>query len=240
MSTAKLPDEAEGLSGQSTGMNLKAILKRIEHRLKAEGLSADGASKEAKKPDAIRNMRRAIKEGRKGVNSDTIAALAPVLKTTSAWLLDGKGSEHGDDSDVRSEDVAASLKSRPAARMVKLKGYVGAGDRAHYYAVSDEDFAEVEAPEGYSDRTVAVEIKGKSFGPLLDSWLVFYDDVRSPVTADLHGEICVVGLDDDRILIKQIKPAKNGTYNLLSNGSEPPIEGVRIEWAAKVIGMRAR
>ncbi len=147
--------------------------------------------------------------------------------------------EFGILADMRSEDVAAG-GGEPRKRTVRIKGYVGAGDQAHYYAVSDEDFAEVEAPALSSDQTVAVEIRGKSFGPLLDSWLVFYDDVRSPVTSDLFNEVCVVGLDDDRILIKQIKPNKNGTFTLLSNGNEPPIENVQIEWAAKVIGMRAR
>lgn len=144
------------------------------------------------------------------------------------------------DTDVRSEDVAASLDAPPPLRRVKIKGYVGAGAKAHFYAVSDEDYEEVEAPVGASDKTVAVEIKGSSFGPLLNTWLVFYDDVRSPVTEDLIGEVCVVGLADDRILIKEIRRDRRG-YRLLSNNpAEPPIENVRIEWAAKVTDMRPR
>lgn len=74
-------------------MNLQHILTRIEKRLKAVKLSADGASIKAKRPDAIRNIRRAIKEGRRGVSTDTIAALALVLNTTPSWLLEGKGPE---------------------------------------------------------------------------------------------------------------------------------------------------
>lgn len=198
-------------------MELSTVLKRIERRLKDLDLSADRASREAGKPDAIRNLRRAVKDGRQGVTTGTIAALAPVLKTTAAWLLEGKG--------------------QPAlaeGETVRLVGYVGAGAEAHYYAVAQGDLDEVPAPAGATAHTVAVEVRGESLGPLFDRWLVFYDDVRRPVTQDLYGKICVVGLPDDRILIKKLRPGTaKGKYRLLS-ATEPPIENVEIEWAAPV------
>lgn len=71
--------------------DLAAIYARITQRLDAVGLSASAASRLAGKPDAIRNLKRAIEDGRAraGVSTATIAAIAPVLQTTSAWLLDG-------------------------------------------------------------------------------------------------------------------------------------------------------
>lgn len=143
--------------------------------------------------------------------------------------------------DVSSEDVAANLDN-PTERKVKLKGYVGAGSKAHYYAVADEDFTEVPAPAGASDQTVALEIRGKSWGPAMDSWLVFYDDVRSPVTPDQIGYPCVVGLADDRILLKLIRSNGRGGFDLYpnSNNADEVIRNAKIEWAAKVIGMRPR
>lgn len=143
-------------------------------------------------------------------------------------------------SDVRSEDVADIISVPPRSRKVKLKGYVGASGEAIYYRLSDEDYEEVDAPSNATDQTIAVEIKGKSFGPLMNTWLVFYDDVRSPVTPDLHGQICVVGLDDDRILIKEIQPNGRGGFTLISNSADDPIENANIEWAAKVTSMRPR
>lgn len=222
-------------TGHSTGMELPDILSRIEKRLTVLKLTPDAASKAAGKPDAIRNIKRAVKDGgRQGVSTDTLRALAPVLKTTPAWLMDG------DDADVRSEDVAAGL-DKPPGPMVKVKGYVGAGAVAHFYAVSDEDYEEVPAPEGANDQTVAVEIRGRSFGPLMNTWLVFYDDVRSPVTSDLIGQVCVVGLPDDRILIKEIHRNPRGGFDLISNDTkEADIVGVEIEWAARVTSMRPR
>src|SRR5580658_1428941 len=73
-------------------MELEDILARVESRLQAVGLSAHAASLAAKKPDAIRNLQRAVKNGeRRGVTTETLAALAPVLETTAAWLLEGDG-----------------------------------------------------------------------------------------------------------------------------------------------------
>lgn len=143
-------------------------------------------------------------------------------------------------TDVRSEDVASNLSTAPQPPKVKLKGYVGAGAEAHFYALADEDFEEVDAPAGATDQTVAVEIRGTSLGKLLNKWLVFYNDVRSPVTPDLIGELCVVGLADDRILVKKIVQNRRGGFNLLSNTDDPPIENAQIEWAALVTDLRRR
>lgn len=143
--------------------------------------------------------------------------------------------------DVRSEDVAHELPDADESPKVQIKGYVGAGGETHFYRLADEDYEEVPAPAGATERTVAVEIKGQSWGPLMNTWLVFYDDVRSPVTEDLFGHPCVVGLADDRILIKVIRPNGNGNYRLVSNNpNEPDIEDAEVEWAAKVTSMRPR
>lgn len=144
-------------------------------------------------------------------------------------------------SDVRSEDVAAGIDPPSTGRKVPVKGYVGAGSEAHFYKLSDDDYEEVTAPDGATDQTIAVEIKGTSWGRFMNTWLVFYDDIRSPITEDLLGHPCVVGLADDRILIKVIQRDGKGGYRLVSNDStEPDIEDAMIEWAAKVTSMRPR
>jgi hypothetical protein len=122
-----------------------------------------------------------------------------------------------------------------------LVGYVGAGSEAHFYAVNQGSFLdEVPAPQDSTARTVAVEIRGDSLGSLFDRWIVFYDDVRSPVTHDLIGQLCVVGLPDERVLLKKIRPgSKEGLYRLLSE-REPEIRDVSIDWAAKVKNMVPR
>lgn len=144
-----------------------------------------------------------------------------------------------ENDDIRSEDVAASI-SKPPRRMVPVKGYVGAGGVAHYYAVDPGDLGEIEGGDRATDNTVALVIIGGSLGKFFDRWHVLYDDVRSPVTDDLIGELCVVGLADDRILVKKIQRGSGPrTFNLASNAeSEPVIKNVVIEWAAKVTDLR--
>jgi transcriptional regulator with XRE-family HTH domain len=129
--------------------------------------------------------------------------------------------------DMRSEDVAAGL-DKPQKKGVRIVGYVGAGAKGHFYAVAHDDYTVVSPPPGVTDQTVAVEIKGKSFGPLLDTWLVYY------------GQVCVIGLSDDRVVIKKIVSNGRGGFTLESNSGEEPIEDAEIEWAAKVIDMRPR
>lgn len=122
---------------------------------------------------------------------------------------------------------------------VKVVGYVGAGAATHRYATGHGGLDDVPAPKGATPETVAVEIRGDSLGELFDRWLVFYDDVRRPVSLDLIGRLCVVGLSDDRVLIKKIGRGANGLYDLHSNVEEP-IKGVAIDWAARVKQMVPR
>lgn len=129
--------------------------------------------------------------------------------------------------------------SAPARRTARIVGYVGAGAEAHNYAVAQGDLDEAPAPDGATEATVAVEIRGDSLGSMFDRWLVYYDEVRRPVTADLVGRLCVVGLADGRVLIKKIGKERDGLYTLLSE-REPPIEDAAIEWAARVTQMAPR
>ena len=86
-STAILPSAAFAYSGHSTGMDLTAVLTNIEGRLAELGMSADKASRLAGRPDAIRNLRRAVRKGKGGLTMATVAALARALKTTQEALL---------------------------------------------------------------------------------------------------------------------------------------------------------
>jgi hypothetical protein len=113
-------------------------------------------------------------------------------------------------------------------------GYVAAGATEHRYALAHDDLDEVDAPINATDRTVAVQIRGRSLGELFDRWYAYYDDVRTPFTEDLVGHLCVVGLTDDRVMIKKVTHGrKPGLYTLLSVG-EQPIKNVEIAWAARV------
>jgi len=83
LSTAILPDAWAVNSGQSTGMDLKAILANIDRRLKVLQISAHEASLDSGHQDVIRNLRRKVKNGKasKGsLRADTLEDLARALK----------------------------------------------------------------------------------------------------------------------------------------------------------------
>ena len=135
------------------------------------------------------------------------------------------------------EDDAARRESE---NMVRLVGYVGAGAEAHFYSSADDGLGLVPAPDDATETTVAVEIRGTSLGALFERWLVYYDDVRTPVTHDLYGRLCVVGLPNGKVLVKQIKPSKaEGLFHLVSN-TEDTMFDQAVDWAARVTSMVPR
>jgi hypothetical protein len=89
-----------------------------------------------------------------------------------------------------------------------------------------------------TDDTVAVIVRGDSLGSFFDRWLIFYDDVRRPVTPDLIGHLCVVGLPNGQVLVKKIKATRSrGLYHLVGQFGDP-IMDTPIEWAARVKELR--
>lgn len=208
------------------------------------GLSQTAAAKAlGVKPATYSSHERAQHPGGRDYKPEEARDYARFFKTQVNWLMTGEGTppkgltldEHLDSAHVLPAD-------RPSKNKALIKGYVGASTgTGALYNFGHDQFEEVDRPEFATDQTVAVEIKGKSFGPLMDGMLVFYDDVRSPITDDLVGSICVVGLSDDRILLKKIGRGPNGTFRLLSNTNEDEvIENAKIEWAAKMIAIAPR
>jgi transcriptional regulator with XRE-family HTH domain len=123
---------------------------------------------------------------------------------------------------------------------VPLVGYVGAGAEAHFYATGDEGLGEVDAPDGSTLQTRAAEVRGESLGPLFEHWLIYYDDVRTPVTPDLIGKLCIVGLPNDKVLVKKLRRSRmDGLFHLLSNNEEPMLDQ-EVLWAARVKQMMPR
>lgn len=154
-----------------------------------------------------------IVKGARALSADEMLALASIL---NVQVPDGVG-----------------------PRTVPLVGYVAAGAVAHFFSDQGE-YDRVEAPEGSTNDTVSVEIRGDSLGSFFDEWLVFYDEVRSPVTPDLIGRLCVVGLVDGRVMIKKLRRSKTeGLFHLESN-TEGTITDVAVEWAARVKNMVPR
>ncbi|HEX7881678.1 MAG TPA: helix-turn-helix transcriptional regulator [Afipia sp.] len=169
----------------------------------------------------------AHENGSRGFKRSSAELYARRYHVSLEWLLTNRGPRESQPTRGQDQEHA-----------VDLVGYVSAGT-THFFP-NDAPLDRVAAPAGSTASTVAVEIRGESLGAFFDRWLVFYDDVHRPVTPSLMNKLCVVGLDDGRILIKKIQASKaKGLFHLLSQ-TEPPILDVKIEWAARVKSMVPR
>lgn len=160
----------------------------------------------------------AHENGQNKFDADVAIVYGKAFRVSPAWLLTGLG-------------------KAPSRRLVPLIGFVSAGAEANLFGEGQGPFDEVDPPDGSTEKTVAVEIRGDSLGPILNGWRVFYDDVYEPPRPELLNELCVIGLNDGRILVKKLtKGQLAGRYTLLSN-AEPPIYDEAVNWAAPVRGI---
>jgi transcriptional regulator with XRE-family HTH domain len=220
-----------------------ARLRKARERL---GLTQnETAEKLGIPPSTYSSKERAQQPGGRDFKWEEARDIARHLKVDAQWLYTGEGTPPDGEAEAPKHDGAAAPRrakepTRTSNRPIPIVGYVGAstGEGA-LYGFAHDQFDEVSRPS-MPEKAVAVEIRGKSFGPLMDGMLVFYEDVRRPVTDDLIGSICVLGLADNRILLKKIVRS-GGTWRLLSNSpDEAPIENAKIEWAAKMIAITPR
>lgn len=206
---------------------LDDVLDRVEKRLKAVGLSAQAASvKAGLSKDAIRNMQRAIQQkGRAGVSTRTISALAPVLETSVAWLLEGDGDEdaHHDEG------------------IVSVMGYIGAGAEIEpeFEQIPPEGIDEVKVPFPLPDEMIAFQVKGDSMLPVYKDGhiVIVYREQKRPIES-FYGEEAAVRTADGRRFIKTVMRGPNGV-NLFSWNSAL-IEDVHLEWVGEIFAVLPR
>ena len=202
-------------------MELEDVLFRIESRLKAVGLSAHAASLAAKRPDAIRNLKRAVKNhDRRGVTTETLMALAPVLKTTAAWLLEGVGEP-------------------TPGNTVQVVGRIGAGAEIlpEFEQIPPEGLYEIEVPFPIANDAIAFQVEGDSMWPRYDPGDVIICWRQGTNVDEVIGWEAAVRTTDGKRYLKRIqRGGSSGTFDLESHNAAP-IRGVRIECAAEIKGV---
>jgi hypothetical protein len=160
--------------------------------------------------------------GQTAVPVEAAREYARAFKTSAAWILTGEGA------------------AEPAG--VPIVGIAGASaDGAISYEFDVGELGEAPMPPGGNARTVSVEVRGESLrGVAEDGWLVYYDDRREPLTDDIMGELCVVGLEDGRTLIKTpYRGRAPGLFDLESTNA-PTLRDVGVRWAALVTAIVPR
>lgn len=171
---------------------------------------------------------------RAGISVSYLSRLERGQKTLSVTHIDKL---------ARALDVPREqLIAQGEALTAPVVGYVGAGNEAHYYDLADSAIDEAPMPPGGTEKTVAVVVRGDSMmGWADDGDLIFFEDVRSPVTDDLIGKRCVVGTTDGRILVKRLarRIGDPNRFILTSYNAETLVD-VPLAWAARVTAIVPR
>ena len=127
-------------------------------------------------------------------------------------------------------------------RRVSVVGYVGAGQEI--FPHDDHELGggleEVDAPEGVGDAPmVAVRVRGESMHPMRDGWLLFYRRQDHGVADDCLNRLCIVKVaDEGPMLVKELRRGYRNHHFVLSSWSAPPLEDIRLDWAAPVLSIR--
>lgn len=188
------------------------------------------------------NNLRALRDARGWSQEEAATALAT---TRNQYAKLEKGLRRLSDKWIERAAEAFGIDAGEVVRgprgMVPIAGFVSAGSQMTLFSEGQGQHGEVLAPEGSSDRTLAVEIRGESLGPFFNGWLVFFDDVRSPVTDDIIGQLCVIGLEDGRVLIKRLIRSRSAPrlFHLYGQFGDPLLD-VPVVWAARVKNVMPR
>jgi hypothetical protein len=178
---------------------------------------------------------RAQLAGGRDYGPDEARRYARTFGVTPEWLLTGLRQAR-----VEGQiDIPSSLKrlEEPKTPKLPVMGYVGAGAEAHYYEVSQGQLDEIEPPNSLTEGTVIIDIRDHGLGSLFNRWLAFFGEKREPATPELIGCLCVVALEDNRIIVRQLQQGRtSGRYDLICEFGEP-IMDVSVLWAAKVMSM---
>jgi DNA-binding XRE family transcriptional regulator len=122
-----------------------------------------------------------------------------------------------------------------AEPMVRIIGRVGADtEGAVIHTTGQEGFDTAPVPPGGTSAAVALEVVGHSMRAVAeDGSLIYFEDQRNPPTPDMLGYYCIVETEDGRVLFKRLLRGSSSGLYMLESQVGPPIEDVRLRWAAE-------
>ena len=133
-------------------------------------------------------------------------------------------------------DAAGPMLPAGEAGYVPIIGRVGANpDGLVLYASGQEPGDLAPIPPGGTGQAVALRVVGHSMrGVADDGALIYFEDQRTPPTADMLGHVVVVETDTDEVLVKRLlRGSRPGVFDLESVAG-PTRADARLRWAAHI------
>jgi len=148
-----------------------------------------------------------------------------------------KAKEYAEAFGVRAEwlyDETGAMEAG-GAPMVRIIGRVGADTEGTVIQTDgQEGFDTAPVPPGGTADAVALEVVGHSMRAVAeDGSLIYFEDQRNPPTPDMLGYYCIVETEDGRVLFKRLLRGSASGLFMLESQVGPPIEDVRLRWAAE-------
>jgi len=148
-----------------------------------------------------------------------------------------KAKEYAEAFGVRAEwlyDATGPMQAG-AEQMVRIVGRVGADAEGTVIQTDgQEGFDTVPVPPGGTPDAVALEVVGHSMRAIAeDGALIYFEDQRNPPAPDMIGYYCIVEIEDGRVLFKRLLRGSEPGLYMLESQSGPPIQDVRLRWAAE-------
>lgn len=191
---------------------LADVLARIDKRLKAVNLAESTAAvKAGLSNSAIRNMRRAVKAGKEqGASIRTLEKLAPVLRTTTAWLTDEIGPEEA----VGGYEPIAPID-------VPLISWISAGQLADQDGITDlSDFPPVPAVDLPDGDWIALRVDGPSMNKISPPDSIIFVNRRDK---RLVANACYIVADETgAATYKRYRPNDDPPFQPASYEDVPP------------------
>ena len=133
-------------------------------------------------------------------------------------------------------DASGPMRFGGPGGMVPVKGMVGANpDGSVLFANGQEAWDLAPIPPGGTENAVALQVSGHSMRGLADDGaLIYFEDQRTPPTSDMLGQIVVVEMETDEVLVKRLlRGSEPGRYDLESLAG-PTRRDARLRWAAHI------
>lgn len=133
-------------------------------------------------------------------------------------------------------DAAGGMRPAKGAGLAPVIGRVGANPEGDVLLATGQDGCDLAPiPPGGTDRAVALLVAGHSMRGLADDGaLIYFEDQRSSPTPDMLGQVVVVEVDTDEVLVKRLlRGSKPGLYDLESVAG-PTRRDARLRWAAHI------